>query len=284
VPSASSHRATSPCGGCQAGACAAATNAAPAATLAASILTLATGLAAVPLNAADDWALPTLFGLLVGLIVLLLYAYNRTRSIDPTLVVLIGCCVVAASVLGALPQYFSTLRLFAVIHRSVADAALLLAVGVPSASVSLRYLFGGTPRASDVARYPVLLVALTLGLGAYALLVVNLLARAWEQLSATTREGGPRMDCSYPRISRAGNTPSSRAVRPVEQLARQPRDDRSHATGSRSNRRRRRNLCERGRAGSTGTLRALLCDSAARNFGRLARLDRRGTCRREPWL
>jgi len=166
------------------------TCAAPAVVFGVSLVGIGVGVCVLASNAADEWALPALFALAMALGLLVVHAYSFTRSIDPLLVVLVGCCVVAVAVVGGLPMFFILPHVFyAIFHRSVADAVLLFGLGVPSASFALYYLLGCTPRASDVSRYPLLLTPVMLGLGTYAVLVANLLVQAWQQFSAKTTDG-----------------------------------------------------------------------------------------------
>jgi ABC-type phosphate transport system permease subunit len=64
-------------------------------------------------------------------------------------------------------------------------------IGIPSAEVSIRYVFGGSPNASDLARYPMLLVPIVLGLGTYGVLVATLVGRGLSQLQTPMKDGTP---------------------------------------------------------------------------------------------
>ena len=162
----------------------------PSGVFAIALCDIGLGLGLLASNALDIWVLPALVCVALALLILLVHARHVTRSIDPLLVVLIGCCLVGAAVLGGLPVSFAIPRVFyAIFNRSVPDTLVLVGVGVPAASMSLYYLLGCTPRASDVARYPVLLTPVVLGLGTYAVLVANLLVQAWAQFSAPTTDG-----------------------------------------------------------------------------------------------
>ncbi len=114
---------------------------------------------------------------LLGLALVSLVAQVRREggARDRRLVSLAVLAIPAALLLATLPSYITGLQLNAILHRSLVSAILLLALGVPAVSAGLYYLYGATPRAEDLARYPLLLAPALLALAAYGLLLTRIL-------------------------------------------------------------------------------------------------------------
>ena len=151
------------------------------------------GLASLAVNAADSWAFPSLILEGIGLAMLLAHEYRVKDSISAWIVMLLGCTLIGAAVIGGLPASFGTLHVHAVFDRSLADGLVLLALGLPGFSIALSVLLHRTPTAADVARFPIVLLPVIIGLGAYAFLMVALVVQGWNQLQApviTTKAPG----------------------------------------------------------------------------------------------
>src|SRR5262249_11686490 len=115
------------------------------------------------------------------LILFLIHWYRQKHEIEIASLLLVGGCLVVATVLGSRPEYFSAFGFSALIHRSIAAALLLTPLGLVSTSAMLYISLGGTPRAEDVARYPLIGVPAAFALGMYGWLLYALVVRAVPQ-------------------------------------------------------------------------------------------------------
>jgi phosphate transport system permease protein len=152
--------------------------------LAAAVAAFAAGLGLLSLatTSLEEWPLPMLAVLATSLALLAIYAWREYARIDPTIVVTLGGCLIAAALCGGLPLYFGALGLSGVFHRSVVSATALIGLSLPTTSSALFYLRGASPGADDAARLPTLLAPVVMALALYALLLVNLLQRGIQQL------------------------------------------------------------------------------------------------------
>lgn len=140
----------------------------------ASVSTLILGCLSLGLTWLDWLPLPTVGVLVVSLSLFLLSSFRREREINLVVLALIGGCLIAASILGGLPEYFSAFGFHAIFHRSIADALLLIPLGLLSTSACFYYLLDATPWAEDVARFPLVALPAALALGMYAWLLYGL--------------------------------------------------------------------------------------------------------------
>jgi phosphate transport system permease protein len=147
----------------------------------ASTLTMILGGVSLSTNSLDGLPLPVLGLLALSLILFLLRWYRQEREVNLAILAMLGASVVAASVLGGLPEYFSIPGLHAIFHRSIAATLVLIPLGLASTSTCLYFLLGATPRAEDVARYPLVGVPAALALGMYIWLMYGLAVKSIPQ-------------------------------------------------------------------------------------------------------
>jgi phosphate transport system permease protein len=157
--------------------------AAPAGGLLAASLALGlAGLSVATLDA-EPLVMPAFLVMIVVELFLLAHVFHQSREVDPALVVVLGMTIIAGAVDGALPVYFSALGQSAIFHRSVASIFLLIAIAVPLFCCSLYHLLGGSPSASDAARYPLVVLPALALLTLYLLLLGTILVRGIPELS-----------------------------------------------------------------------------------------------------
>lgn len=147
----------------------------------ASCIGLLVGLISLATTAADGYAMPALGLLAVTLYILSLSRRFTRRQRDLTLDVLVAVAAGSALLLLALPPYLyatpNTLRFHGIIHRSVFSAILLIGVSLPATCSTLNYLFGETPGAHDLSRYPLLILPALLAVGLYGLILWSAVAK-----------------------------------------------------------------------------------------------------------
>jgi ABC-type phosphate transport system permease subunit len=147
------------------------------------------GIASLASNNFEDYVVPSLACLAIATTILLVYARRVHNVLDPTLVVLLGLCLIGVTICGGLPAYFGVFPPSSIVHRSVISAAVLLVLAVPACCSSVFYLRGATPAAEDAARYPLLLTLVGLSFGLYAVLALNLTRGAIQQFQAKESPG-----------------------------------------------------------------------------------------------
>jgi phosphate transport system permease protein len=148
----------------------------------AAALVLLLGLGSLATNDLDRVRMIALALFELANLFLVLQIRRETRQVDLVFVGLMGAGLVAAGILGALPEYFGLPAVNAVFHRSALDVVILIPLGTASVSASLYHTLGRTPGAEDLARYPILLVPAGLALVTYAYLLVGLLIKGLASL------------------------------------------------------------------------------------------------------
>lgn len=81
-----------------------------------------------------------------------------------------------------MPEHFLWMQVNAIVHRSFIMALLVFAVTVPAACSAIFALFGATPRAQDISRYPLLLAPVLLVFSAYLVLIINIIVNGASNL------------------------------------------------------------------------------------------------------
>jgi phosphate transport system permease protein len=160
--------------------------------LSASLLAFGLGIAC-SFSIALEWlTLPTLGALAICCLLLISAVFGETRRLDAPLICLFGVCLVGAAILGGLPSYFGVPGLKAIFNHSAVSAPVLLILAVPCACAALYHLLGGTPRADDLSRYPLVLVPVLLALAAYLAVGLNVVETGVQQLAqADPVDGSP---------------------------------------------------------------------------------------------
>jgi phosphate transport system permease protein len=158
--------------------------------LAGSGVAVVIGMLCIATTALDWLVLPVICGLVIGVLLQTSAVYGERRRLDPALIVLLGLCLVAAAVLGGLPSYFAAFGMKAIFHHSAVAGPALLVLAVPCACVAVYYLLGGTPRAEDAARFPLLLAPVVLCLASYGVVGWNLIGTGVQQLLQGDRVDG----------------------------------------------------------------------------------------------
>jgi phosphate transport system permease protein len=130
----------------------------------------------------DQLATPMLGLHAFALLLLVVSGLRRRQPINGLVVVLIGACLLEICVIGSLPEYFGVLGMHAVFHRSAAEGVLMAPLGLVSTSVLLYFLLGATPRAEEVAWYPIVAAPAVLTLALYLWLLYGLALQAFPQL------------------------------------------------------------------------------------------------------
>ena len=148
-----------------------------------SLLAFVLGLANLATLGLDALALPTLAAVAVCIILLMAARYGETRQLDPALTGLLGVSLVCLAVLGGLPVYFSVPGFMAIVHHSAISTPVLLVVAVPCMCCAIYHLFGATPRAEDLSRYPLVLLPVLMALVVYITIGVNLVGTGIQQLA-----------------------------------------------------------------------------------------------------
>lgn len=147
----------------------------PAVALSASFVVTLLGCVNLGPNSMDVYTLPALGLFALCLLVLEAHLYRVRGGLDPVVMLLLGSSMVVIALLGATPQYIGGFNLNGIIHRSAVSASLMIALGLPATCCSLYHFYGGTARADDIARYPLVMLPVLLCLGAYCLLMYELL-------------------------------------------------------------------------------------------------------------
>jgi phosphate transport system permease protein len=146
-------------------------------TTAASFLILIYGIGSIVTLSIDGARLAFLVLFAIGDLFLILQIRRREKRLDLTFLALLGLDILAIAVLGALPEYFGLPSVNAAFHRSVPDVIIMIPLGTYSLVTSLFHLYGRTPRAEDLTRYPLFVVPTFLALGGYAFLLGELVYR-----------------------------------------------------------------------------------------------------------
>lgn len=151
--------------------------------LAASALGLAVGVAALFANAADALTVPAAALLGLCLLAAIVESRRRTERWDRAGVFLVVLSAAIIALLFVLPPYLYGWQLNAAIHRSAISGPLLLLASVLATSYALRRLLAASPRAEDLALYPLIALPVLLALAAYGMLLGNVLVQGLGKLS-----------------------------------------------------------------------------------------------------
>jgi len=144
--------------------------------LAAAVLCLIVGGAAAFENRADVLAAPALAVMTLGLLASLAVERRRTGRWNRGGLRVLAVVAAATVIVLLLPEYLFGLQLNAIIHRSAISAPVLLLTSAATASFALRHLLGNTPRAQDLAIYPLVALPVAIALTAYGLLIWHVIA------------------------------------------------------------------------------------------------------------
>ncbi len=117
------------------------------------------------------YVVPLLGVLALVLEVFFLDIYRQHRRWEWGVAALGVVAYVGVVILPRLPEYVTGWQIHAIMHRSLFSAAILLAVGFPTLCLAIYYLGGATPRAEDLARYPLILGPVVVVLALYAYLI-----------------------------------------------------------------------------------------------------------------
>ncbi len=148
-----------------------------------ALLIIAFGCIGLLENDVDDYTPAALLLLMATMGGLLLRVRQRTGRWHKGILLPIALSAVSVGIWLALPEYFYGHEINGIVHRSLADAILLMTAGVAGASVCLYLALGATPSSEDVSRYPLILLPVVLALVAYALILIRLVD-----------EGAPHLD------------------------------------------------------------------------------------------
>jgi ABC-type phosphate transport system permease subunit len=154
----------------------------PAIGLASCAFGLILGCITLFINTPIALSIISLAGMTITLTWLLFWARKEYGSWKAKFIFLACFSLISLILLFILPEYFYGLQINGIFHRSLVAALILIAVSLPSIAYSLYYLLGGTPTASDYAKYPLILFPATLALMAYGLLLTRLFIDGIPQL------------------------------------------------------------------------------------------------------
>jgi len=147
------------------------------------------GMASFASNNLEPYVLPSLAGFLLATAILIVYVRRVYRTLDPTIVVLLGLGLLGVTVCGGLPLYFSVFPPSSIVHRSIVSAVVLLVLAVPAGCSAVFYLRGASAQAEDAARYPLLITLVGLPLAVYTVLAYTLATGAIQQFQAPNSPG-----------------------------------------------------------------------------------------------
>lgn len=150
------------------------------------LLALATGVVgsyAFVSNALDGFHTPLLALLCFAAQVVMFDVYRTKGRWDLRLAGISGLCFALLLSLRAMPEFITGWQFNVVIDRALLAGIFLLAVSVPTMSLSTFYFFGATPRADDLSRYPWILTPILLAFAVYSSLVFQLFIKGLANLS-----------------------------------------------------------------------------------------------------
>ena len=173
----------------------------------ASGLTLLLGCLSLSTNALERLPLPMIGCLVFWLTVLLLDRRWTTGAIEPSLLCLIGLCLIVATMIGGLPEYLGGGDLSGIVHRSIVSAIALTALGLVGGGTTLYFLLGATPRAEDLSRYPLIVLPSAAALAVYGFLLFRLVGQGLPQVDLEMI-ARPYLNIAYPtqEIDASGQT------------------------------------------------------------------------------
>jgi phosphate transport system permease protein len=137
-----------------------------------ALLNILLGLLSLGTNNLEAFPVPCLW-ILAGNLFSLAVCIDINRGYWPRgLLITGGIIILLAITLLLLPEHIHFSNIHGIIHHSLISALALLAAGVTSAGLGLRYLFGDTPYAEDVSRYPLLLAPIFIVFALYAFIII----------------------------------------------------------------------------------------------------------------
>jgi phosphate transport system permease protein len=122
----------------------------------------------------DAYSVPLLVALGATLFLLFLDAYRRRGVWEPKILLLGVLAFALAAALNAIPEFTTGDHVSAIVYHSFFSMVFLLVLAVPVAGAGLYELLGATPRAEDVAHYPLVLLPIVLVAAVYASLIGQL--------------------------------------------------------------------------------------------------------------
>lgn len=129
-------------------------------------------------NSKGQFATPILLASTLGSIILLIYARMTMHSWHRSLLIITTVGILSAILINLIPTLFFGFNILAVFHRSTISAIILLLISIPTLSFTIFYIFGATPKAQDLSRYPVILFPIIVALAAFALIIYQLISRS----------------------------------------------------------------------------------------------------------
>lgn len=126
-------------------------------------------------NSLGKYAVPSLITASLGAVFLLVYARVTSHSWQRTLIIIMFLGIGSAFLINLMPTIFFGFHILGVFHRSTVSAILLMLVSLPTFSFSIFYIFGATPKAQDLSRYPFILLPIIVALAAFGLIIYKLL-------------------------------------------------------------------------------------------------------------
>jgi len=110
----------------------------------------------------------------VGDLLLFANAILSKKGCAWKLLLVSGAALLSALVVSVLPPTFFGLNINGVIHRSFVAGVLMLSVSTTNLCLALYHVLGPTPKAKDIALYPVLVLPVALTLVAFGLIIYKL--------------------------------------------------------------------------------------------------------------
>ena len=129
------------------------------------------------------YATTILFIIAMSAVYMLGYARIVLHSWRRSLIIIAVVATLSGFLINLIPSVFFGFNILAVFHRSTVSSILILLVSVPSLCLSLFYIFGATPKAQDLSRYPIILLPIVVALAAFSLIIYRLIAQGAPLLS-----------------------------------------------------------------------------------------------------
>jgi len=129
------------------------------------------------------YATTILFIIGMSAVYMLGYARIVLHSWRRSLIIIAVVATLSGFLINLIPSVFFGFNILAVFHRSMVSSILILLVSVPSLCLSLFYIFGATPKAQDLSRYPIILLPIVVALAAFSLIIYRLIAQGAPLLS-----------------------------------------------------------------------------------------------------
>ncbi|MDR3578026.1 MAG: ABC transporter permease subunit [Anaerolineaceae bacterium] len=155
----------------------------PGLTLVLALSAIVLGCLMLAQNSFEIYSISMLGIICVAYQLLFVDIYRQEQAWKPKVALISVFAFLALLVLRSLPEYITGLQVNGVIHRSLFSGIFLLAIGIVATEISIFYLFGATPQAEDISRYPLILVPVAIGLGVYIILILQLLLKGLPNLS-----------------------------------------------------------------------------------------------------